>query len=456
MSDASSVRLDTNFWDERHAAMDFGIYPPEINSGRMYTGPGAGPMLAAAAAWNGLAIELEVAAESYKSAISDLSASWWGPSSTAMVAAAAPYATWLHTTAMRAEDTATRAQAAVAAYEMAFAATVPPPVIAANRSVLVALVATNFLGQNSTAIATTEAQYAEMWAQDAAAMYGYAGSSASASTLPPFDPPRHNTAPGGVVGRAAAADPPSATTVLDLIGNLAAIFPGGPANLATVFAIGPTDILTGPVSFPLNAIGTVTGLHTDDNVSGWQGVAPWPLPGERPPSAFRALITNPGPPAASGATAGLGEANTIGAMSVPSTWTVAAPAVRSAALTLPAPPETTLGAAGEALEAGSGNTFGEMALGGMAGAGMGGGAGTGAGRDGGRPSGGTRVVAPDAVRANAGTGPTADTAAKPSPDTPRTVVTGVAARIREIAKLRNEGKLTDEEYAEEKNRLLAL
>ena len=25
--------------------MDFGIYPPEINSGRMYTGPGSGPML---------------------------------------------------------------------------------------------------------------------------------------------------------------------------------------------------------------------------------------------------------------------------------------------------------------------------------------------------------------------------------------------------------------------------
>ena len=32
---------------------------------------------------------------------------------------------------------------------------------------------------NTAAIAATEALYAEMWAQDAAAMYGYAGSSAA-------------------------------------------------------------------------------------------------------------------------------------------------------------------------------------------------------------------------------------------------------------------------------------
>ena len=59
--------------------------------------------------------------------------------------------------------------------------TVPPPVIAANRSLLAALVATNFFGQNTPAIAATEIQYAEMWAQDAVAMYGYAASSASAT-----------------------------------------------------------------------------------------------------------------------------------------------------------------------------------------------------------------------------------------------------------------------------------
>ena len=35
--------------------MDFAMLPPEVNSGRMYAGPGSGPMLAAAAAWDGLA-----------------------------------------------------------------------------------------------------------------------------------------------------------------------------------------------------------------------------------------------------------------------------------------------------------------------------------------------------------------------------------------------------------------
>ena len=38
--------------------MDFGAFPPEINSARMYAGPGAGSMLAAAAAWDGLAADL--------------------------------------------------------------------------------------------------------------------------------------------------------------------------------------------------------------------------------------------------------------------------------------------------------------------------------------------------------------------------------------------------------------
>ena len=47
--------------------MDFGTYPPEINSLRMYTGPGAAPMLTAAQAWQGLAAELHSAASSYQS-----------------------------------------------------------------------------------------------------------------------------------------------------------------------------------------------------------------------------------------------------------------------------------------------------------------------------------------------------------------------------------------------------
>jgi PPE-repeat protein len=185
--------------------LDFAALPPEVNSARMYSGPGSGPMLTAAAAWNTLAAEMRSTAMSYGSVITGLtSGSWLGPASTSMAAAAAPYAAWMNTTAAQAEQTAAQAHAAATAYESAFAMTVPPPVIAANRAQLSSLVATNLLGQNTPAIAATEAQYGEMWAQDAAAMYGYAGSSAAASQLTPFSQPAQTTSATGIAGQAAA------------------------------------------------------------------------------------------------------------------------------------------------------------------------------------------------------------------------------------------------------------
>src|SRR5271166_5407788 len=164
----------------------------------MYSGPGPGPMLAAAEAWDGLAAELGVASTGYGSTITELTGNpWIGPSSVAMTAAAMPYVDWLSTTAAQAEETANQARAAVAAYEAAFAMTVPPPAIAANRALLMALIATNFLGQNTPAIMMTEALYAEMWAQDAAAMYGYAGASQVAMQVTPFVEPPQTTSDDG-------------------------------------------------------------------------------------------------------------------------------------------------------------------------------------------------------------------------------------------------------------------
>lgn len=65
--------------------MDFGLLPPEINSGRMYSGAGSGPMLAAATAWDGLAAELCSTASSYQSIVEGLgSGPWRGPSSVRM------------------------------------------------------------------------------------------------------------------------------------------------------------------------------------------------------------------------------------------------------------------------------------------------------------------------------------------------------------------------------------
>ena len=213
--------------------LDYGALPPEINSGRMYSGPGSGPLMAAASAWDSVAAELDTAATGYNSVMAELTGSpWLGPASRAMMSAVTPYASWISAAAAQAEETAGQARAAAAAYETAFTVTVPPPVIAANRVLLATLVATNFFGQNTPAIAATEAQYMEMWAQDAAAMYGYAGSSALATELSRFiDPPNTTTADAAGSQSAAVAQASatpagqSAQTVSSAVSQLVAAVP---------------------------------------------------------------------------------------------------------------------------------------------------------------------------------------------------------------------------------------
>jgi PPE-repeat protein len=191
--------------------MDFGAIPPEINSARMIAGPGSGPMLAAATAWNGLAAELQSGASSYASVISELADEWQGPSSASMEEAATPYVAWLTAAAGQAEQTAAQARAAASAYQTAASMMVPLAEIGANRIQLAALTATNIFGQNTPAIAANEAQYGEMWAQDAATMYGYAGTSAAASRLTSFTSPPSTTNPAGAASQAAAVTQASGT-----------------------------------------------------------------------------------------------------------------------------------------------------------------------------------------------------------------------------------------------------
>jgi PPE-repeat protein len=471
--------------------MDFGIYPPEINSGRMYSGPGSGPMLAAAEAWDGLAAELHSAANSYQSVVSGLTAGpWLGPASASMAAAAASYAAWMRATATQAEETGAQAKAAATAYQAAFASTVPPPVVVANRTRLMTLVATNLFGRNTQAIAATEAQYAEMWAQDSAAMYSYAASSASATTLTPFNPPQQNTNPTGSAGQAAAVSQASGTAagnaqstvssiqqalsavpnaltsaaapaqstsimdVLDLLSDLISIFVDLPADLAGIFISVPLGTL-GIVSLPFDIGGYGTGVHTDDIVSGWAGVVGWPDVGPAPVKPFPATLLNlpPGTVPPASLSAGLGEANTVGALSVPPTWTVATPAVKPIAYTLPTLPAGAATANAGPAEGGSGTTLSEMALAGMAGRAMAGTVATGVGR-GAKAAKGAAAAARGAAAASTGDKAAASGKDEAPQEKPRAVVTGVAAELREFAKLRDEGILTDQEYTEQKNRLL--
>jgi hypothetical protein len=168
--------------------MNFTVLPPELNSARMFTGAGLGPMLAAAGAWDGLASELHAAAGSFSSATSELAGqAWQGPAALAMTRTAARYATWLSTAAGQAEHAAASARLAASAFAAGFAATVHPIVVADNRTALVSLVGSDLLGQNAPAIAAAEAEYERMWAQDVAAMSDYyAGAAAAAAQLTPW------------------------------------------------------------------------------------------------------------------------------------------------------------------------------------------------------------------------------------------------------------------------------
>lgn len=335
--------------------VDFATLPPEINSARMYAGPGSGPMLVAASAWNGLAAELRSAALSYGSALSSLtSEEWHGPASAAMVAAATPYVAWMSTTATQAEQAATQAEqaatqaeAAAAAYEAAFAATVPPPAIAANRAQLATLIATNVLGQNTPAIAATEAQYGEMWAQDAATMYGYAGSSAAATRLPMFTDPTQTTSQDGQARQAAAVAQATGTSAGNQQATVSQLNTAVPNALQTLSS--PTESSTGSTS-GLSSIldpnsnfwNTITSTGALDPAQVVQTVTSSTLIGAST-SALNDLAS--GAPVATGigtsaqslsglagvgnagasVSAGLGRASLVGPLSVPPSWAPPAP-----------------------------------------------------------------------------------------------------------------------------------
>jgi PPE-repeat protein len=233
--------------------VDFGAFPPEFNSARMYMGPGASSFQVAASAWNGLAAELQSAAQGYETTITQLASDEWnGPASTAMAAAAQPYIAWMQETAAQAAQSATQAQAASAAYEQAFASTVAPPLVAANRAETAAAVQANIFGQYTPLIAQLEAQYSEMWAQDAAAMYTYAGQSASAAQVTPFATPAATTNAAGTASQAAAVS--SAT------GNSAAT--GSQTILQQLISLLPSNIqsLLTPQGFQ-SALGTPSALE---------------------------------------------------------------------------------------------------------------------------------------------------------------------------------------------------
>ena len=353
--------------------LDFGAFPPEINSGLMYAGPGSGPMLTASAAWDALADNLYLTAIAYGSAITDVESFWLGPSATSMAAAATTYVSWISATAAQAQQAGAQAMAAVAAYEAAFAMTVPPVEIAANRALLLMLVATNFFGQNTPAIMATEALYAEMWAQDAATMYSYAGAASAASTLTAFNLPLETTNPGGLAGMSAAVTQAAGTsagtgmqTVSPLTSMLSAPLSGA-AMPSAMQGLASAATSSSSSTSPLSSLTTLTSSSTavtagTSLVSGagssasmlTSGLATLGSAGSLMNSTsvfgkgFGAFGSTLGSGVGSGTgalsssgmgdaavTASAGRAASLGVLSVPQGWTSAAPAISQTASTLP-------------------------------------------------------------------------------------------------------------------------
>lgn len=298
---------------------DFGSVPPEITSGEIYLGPGDESLMTAATAWQQIASELEFSAATYNSVLQQLVEKWQGPSATAMFMAGMSYVLWLQDIALGAAQLGIQAQAAAAAFQLAHATVVPPPVIAANRTQWAELVVTNLFGYNSPAIAANEAQYAEMWAQDVAAMSQYSASSqAATSGIRPFTTAPVTSRPAATAtgpltltsanaAKAAVADPTASAVTGD--GLLSTLTPPNLANpyIQSLVSSGtPINLLT--------MVATFTGYNALAEATRGNRLI---VPG---PGALGGSVALPKPTATASVSASVGNAPRMGNLSVPPNW----------------------------------------------------------------------------------------------------------------------------------------
>jgi hypothetical protein len=220
--------------------------------------------------------------------------------------------------------------------------TVPPPEISANRAQLTSLIARNLLGQNTPAVAANEVAYGEMWAQDVAAMYSYAGDSQAASQVTPFTPPEQTTNEGALgaqsaaTAQAAGTSAGNAQTTLTSAGSMMSAVPNALQTLTSSSAgvsafsdfSNPFDLASLGSSLLGNGVGLIglsgaAGFITDAEHK-VDGVCAAPRPRPTEPEALTPRL----PEKATTASAGLGRASSLGGLSVPEGWATAAPQVR--------------------------------------------------------------------------------------------------------------------------------
>jgi PPE-repeat protein len=200
--------------------MDFISLPPELTSALVHSGPGAESLIEAADAWQSLGVGLEDTAPIYTSLVSALTQVWQGPSAAAMSQAVAPFLTWLRSTSAQCQQLASSAQTAAAAFSTTLAAVAPPAQVAANRTRLAQLIATDRLGNNLAAIADTEAQYQTIWVNNSAALSRYEAATAQALDLPQFSSPPTIANATAAVDQATAASSAAATPAAGILQSI--------------------------------------------------------------------------------------------------------------------------------------------------------------------------------------------------------------------------------------------
>jgi len=389
--------------------MSYSIFPPEWNSGLIYTGPGSEPLLVAAAAWTALATDLSTSATSTHSVVANLASTWTGTGSAAATTAVAPYVAWLEQASATAAQNAALATQAAGLFEAARAASVPPPVIAANRAMLLALISTNFFGQNTPAIAATEAQYEAMWAQDGVAMDTYAGSAQATTmslqqqTSPPGSAQATQATPGSAADTSTGGPIPGTGTtpppvtgynpstiggLFDMLGMKGLIASIDPSLAATQVsqAMSPVTSASSMGMMGARLLMMLPQLARMGAMTGASGALAGQATGAGGTGTLMTQIgdfVNDKLQGAVGVLAGhfssatnaisakLGQAASMGALKVPGAWASAADGMVRAAPVLPA---TTVSAPIQTMSATGGipgGPFGSALMGAMAGRGMG-------------------------------------------------------------------------------------